>query len=232
MKRLIAIILIGISLSSCTMEDNSDTDSNGILKSIDDLISEVDELSAEVEMLRSKVVDLEEETQEYNLSSIQSKVFELENTISDIPSHEIRNTTIDLKDHQFSIDMIRAIIANADLGYETTSGWVRVTDNGILLVNEIEWIYSDDMDVIEILGLDEDSDFPNGFYLYDSNELYEEVILSEEVIYYILDDTQLPKRVDYASFTVHVDEFYDKKLCVDSILIDGKVIAMYQRYLP
>lgn len=223
MKRALLLLLILLLLVACSDDKSSDEEVTRLSEEVDRLNANLDELSQEVTMLVNTVESYSSQIKTYNID---------QDSLSDEVQGMMNFSDITSRVRDVEIDLIWAYLDNAQFGYETISGWIINSDNNKLMVNKIEWVYADNVELIDKLSLNVDFDFPNGFYIYDEKEEYLEIIIDGNTRFYILDDTQIPRITDYDGFVDNIGDLYGGKVCCDVIYNVDKAIIIQQRYLP
>ena len=100
-----------------------------------------------------------------------------------------------------------------------------------LIVDEVEWIEENDKERIKELGLDIEKDLPAGYVVYNETDKAENIQLSEEAEYFLVDYDNLssPKQVEEKEFVSHVMAVPGP---YEVTLKDGKIIKIVEKYIP
>lgn len=102
-------------------------------------------------------------------------------------------------------------------------------ESGILTFDQVEWVTLEDTERIAELDLDADTDFTNGYYIYNEEEKAEslELLDSVEVELVNWDDLQNPLITDQEGLSNRLEQYYGLyHITIDKDVIN-KVIEQY-----
>ena len=121
--------------------------------------------------------------------------------------------------------------------------YIRKIDGNKITLDTVEFINCTDYERISELNLSEDSDFPNGFYIYNPDESTAEYELSEDTLYTFIDwnrafsDEDADMFVSTNSldiFTKYIESYENAKPGMPFLFeLDGdNVMSVTERYIP
>lgn len=103
--------------------------------------------------------------------------------------------------------------------------------NSTLKIDKIEWITLNDSKRIEELKLDINTDFPNGFYIYNPDEFVQVYPVSEETLFFVnnLENAAVPLYVEKNEFNLYLKDSFG---LFNIEIVDGKIKEVAEQYVP
>ncbi|MFO7610992.1 MAG: hypothetical protein R6W99_00695 [Clostridia bacterium] len=99
-----------------------------------------------------------------------------------------------------------------------------------IYIDECEWITMQDKDRIKALGLNEDTDMPGGFYIYNPDVEKEKFLATASTRYFIIGrDEMILVETDAAGFKKRMEEY--RVLC-NVTALGNIVVVVAEVYVP
>ncbi len=114
------------------------------------------------------------------------------------------------------------------------------TQSHTLTLDEIAWITPEETDRLQELNLDADTDFPNGFYIYNETDELVEASFSDmaQCVYLDYENNFEPIETDISDFLQHYEEQFKTNAEIATAtpyhiaIEDGEIFYISEQYIP